>query len=73
MRLKTKFYGYRAAKATEDKRILRLKRAVGCRSTTRLLQLGLENLEEKFLPSISATVNENIKMMIDSEGQGADK
>lgn len=58
MKKKTKFYGYRAARKDEDKRILRLKKAVGCKSTTRLLQMGLEKLEDIFLPSISATVNE---------------
>ena len=59
MKKKTKFYGYRAAKSAEDKRILRLKKAVGCKSTTKLIQLGLEKLEEIFLPSISTSVNEN--------------
>lgn len=58
MKKKTKFYGYRAVKSTEDKRILRLKKASGCKSTTRLLNMGLEKLEEIFLPSISASVNE---------------
>lgn len=58
MKKKTKFYGYRAAKSIEDKRILRLKKALGCKSTTRLLKMGLEKLEEIFLPSISASVNE---------------
>jgi hypothetical protein len=53
MKAKTKFYGYRAVKKDEDKRILRLKRAVGCKSTTKLIQLGLEKLEEIFLPPAS--------------------
>ena len=55
MKAKTKFYGYRATRKDEDKRILRLKKAVGCKSTTRLLQMGLESLEKIFLPSNSAT------------------
>lgn len=49
MKPKTKFYGYRAIKKDEDRRILRLKRAIGCKSTTKLIQLGLEKLEEIFL------------------------
>lgn len=52
MKPKTKFYGYRAMRKDEDKRILRLKRACGCKSTTKLLQMGLEKLEEIFLPQI---------------------
>ena len=53
MKPKTKFYGYRAVKKDEDKRILRLKKAIGCKSTTRLIQIGLEKLEEIFLPQTS--------------------
>lgn len=53
MKPRTKFYGYRAIRKDEDKRILRLKRAVGCKSTTKLIQLGLEKLEEIFLPQAS--------------------
>ena len=48
MKPKTKFYGYRAVKKDEDRRILRLKKAVGCKSTTKLIQTGLDKLEEIF-------------------------
>ena len=50
MRAKTKFYGYRAVKSLEDKRISRLKRLLKCRSNTKVFQIALENLEEKILP-----------------------
>lgn len=53
MRAKTKFYGYRATKTTEDKRISRLKRILKCRSNTKLFQIALENLEKNFLPEKS--------------------
>lgn len=57
MKAKTKFYGYRAAKTSEDKRISRLKRILKCRSNTKLFQIALENLEEKILPKECAFEN----------------
>lgn len=57
MKPKTKFYGYRALKTAEDKRISRLKRVLKCRSNTQLFQIALENLEEKILPKEYALEN----------------
>ena len=53
MRLKTKFYGYRAFKTAEDKRISRLKKACGCKNNSQLFQFALKKLEENFLPQNS--------------------
>lgn len=49
MKVKMKFYGYRAAKTVEDKRLSRLKRACGCRNNSILFRFALEKLEEIFL------------------------
>jgi hypothetical protein len=54
VKTKMKFYGYRAAKSAEDKRISRLKRACGCRNNSILFRFALKKLEEIFLPTASA-------------------
>ena len=56
MKLKTKFYGYRAAKTAEDKRISRLKKVCGCKNNSQLFQFALCELEKKFLSELSASV-----------------
>ena len=49
MKKKTKFYGYRAEKATEDKRISRLKKAYKARNNSHLFDILLSEADEKIL------------------------
>ena len=64
MKAKTKFYGYRAPKTAEDKRLSRLKRACGCRNNTRLFNFALDKLEEIFLPKMSSKVNNSTESTV---------
>lgn len=53
MKKKTKFYGYRAEKTFEDKRISRLKKAYKARSNSHLFCMLLDEADEKILNSQS--------------------
>ena len=49
MKKKTKFYGYRAEKTAEDKRISRLKKAYKAKNNSHLFNMLLDEADEKIL------------------------
>ena len=72
MKAKTKFYGYRAPKTAEDKRLSRLKKVCGCRNNSRLFQFALGKLEEIFLPELVTDRNATVAT-VNGDKLGRDK
>ena len=53
MKVKTKFYGYRAGKTAEDKRISRLKKPVDAKIIASYFSLRYKNWKNFFCPNRS--------------------
>lgn len=59
MKKKTKFYGYKADRTIEDKRLSRLKKAYRARNNSHLFDILLSEADEKILNGTNAKALKN--------------